>query len=511
MSPNLIFENSKSGELTCCFQGKYLHSKYNPKNEGEKFAANLQADFSPLCIFILEPALSYCAQFLKNRFPNAKICAIRYCKDFSQTDYLWDKVFYLEKQNIISLEEVLFNALGEELLISSLAFDWQPSKSVFPEESFEVWSSLKKAILKARDVIGTRAYFSKRWLKNSLIFAKNINYGFTLEKGDSPVIIAASGPSLKSSLPYLKKYRDSFFLIALSSAFMPLSKNGIQPDILISSDGGFWAKKHLAFPGNASKPFFALEAESAAPIKLLNENKIIPLCYDDGLERDFLDTISVPYMLSERNGTVAGTALCFAHSLTNGKIYLCGLDQCPSPSFQHTQPNALEIDNAKKDFRLSTAETRITKSRFNSAAVLEIYRQWFVSNSSRFSKRVFRLSDNLKYDFSLGEISEVNWEDFKKNETVHRESKKPEFIQRNEGIHGEERENLLLNKLREISKTQKFQNEVFPMDTILIKRELSEEKRLTLKSNLEEKTEKLLKDCAKLIFSSKNQAERNLK
>ena len=72
MNPSLVFESSKAGELTCSFQGKYLHSKYNPTNEGEKFAAGIKADFSPLCVFILEPALSYCAPFLKKRFPKAR-------------------------------------------------------------------------------------------------------------------------------------------------------------------------------------------------------------------------------------------------------------------------------------------------------------------------------------------------------------------------------------------------------------------------------------------------------
>lgn len=126
MESQIHYENCKNGDLTCSFQGKYLHSKYNPKNEGERFVQSMQADFSPLCVFIIEPALSYCAPFLRQKFPESKICAIRICKDFSETDKYWDFVFYPKEINGYSdfstLGEDLFNSFGEEGLISSLFF-----------------------------------------------------------------------------------------------------------------------------------------------------------------------------------------------------------------------------------------------------------------------------------------------------------------------------------------------------------------------------------------------------
>lgn len=484
--------------MTCLVQGKYLHSKYNPQNEGERFAENIQADFSPLCVFILEPALSYCAQPLKKRFPQAEICAIRFSQDFSDSDSLWDKVFYACKDSPVSLSEQLFNFLGEEKLISSLTLDWAPSKAIFPLKSEETWTEIKKAILKARDVIGTRAYFSKRWLKNSVIFASKVKKTLLLEKGNMPVIIAASGPSLETSLPFLKKFRENFFLIALSSAFMPLLSHSIGPDFVISSDGGFWAKKHLNFKKD-SDCIFALEAEAAVPKKLLDDNYILPLCYNDGLERNLLDSIGCPYMLSERNGTVAGTALCFAFSLTEGNIYLCGLDQAPAPGFQHVQPNALEAANEKKDFRLRNKETRLTISRFKSAPSLEIYRNWFISNSEYFCKRVFRLSDNFSYDFSLGKISETNWDSVQKNEFQKSGFKKIVFKEKKIKVNGQERQKKLLETLKFLSESQEFAREVFPMDSILIKRELFQEKISVLEGQLQDKRKKLLEECEKLL------------
>ena len=58
---------------------------------------------------------------------------------------------------------------------------------------------------------------------------------------------------------------------------------------------------------------------------------------------------------------------------------------------------------------------------------------------------------------------------------------------------------IILKKLNELSRTQKFIDEVFPMDSVLIKRELSEEKKSALKTALNEKIKKLIKECGNLI------------
>ena len=120
------------------------------------------------------------------------------------------------------LSNDLFYSLGEETLFSAAFFEWTPSRGVFTEETAEIWQAIKSAVLKARDVLGTRSHFAKRWFKNSFIFAANIAKTEQLSVGDSPVIIAASGRSLETSLPYLQAQRNKFFLIAVSSAYSAL-------------------------------------------------------------------------------------------------------------------------------------------------------------------------------------------------------------------------------------------------------------------------------------------------
>ena len=390
-----------------------------------------------------------------------------------------------------NLSENLFNFLTEEELCSALVLDWNPTKSAEPTKVEKIWLEIKSAILKARDVLGTRSYFSKRWLKNSMAFFSTVKTVCTAEKTLLPVIVVASGTSLNTSIDFLKKFRKKYFLLAVSSAFMPLLANGIVPDIVMSTDGGFWAKKHLDFPlGNKdfSKIRFAVSSESNIPKKLLSSEKIIPLRYDDDeIQGEFFDSLGIETMSARRNGTVSGTAVEFALSLTQKNVYCVGLDQAPAKGYQHTQPNALEITSEASDFRLHPKETRLAASQFSSAGSLALYRNWFISKSETKLAKVMRLSDNFKFQYKLGKIKDINWSDFERLEGENAGGS-PSFSQ-SKPIEKSvsERKKIMATLLEKFSKAENFRKEFFPMEYLLIQRELDEGKKSELKIALDEK------------------------
>ena len=156
---------------------------------------------------------------------------------------------------------------------------------------------------------------------------------------------------------------------------------------------------------------FALAAEGACPAAVLKTNVIVPLYYEDGIEKDFFTACTIPAMSATRNGTVSGTAIALALALTSGNVYACGLDLAPAQGFQHTGPNALEAQDEAKDNRLRTKQTRIAASACNGGA-LTVYRDWFAAESERLAKRVFRLSDSYPFVHTLGKMRDVDWDFF---------------------------------------------------------------------------------------------------
>ena len=77
------FLKAKNNSTTCRINGVLLHSAYNPEAEAKKFVDSTPAiSFNPKYILIIEPALSYVIPFLKEKYPETKICAVRFLNDF---------------------------------------------------------------------------------------------------------------------------------------------------------------------------------------------------------------------------------------------------------------------------------------------------------------------------------------------------------------------------------------------------------------------------------------------
>lgn len=462
--------------------GIKLHSTYSPEKEAQRFVDSLECSFSPAFVLITEPALSYTSAFLRERFPNSKLCCIRYTNFFSEYDSQWDKCFYYSPSDGIPLSQHIYNYMGEEGISSCLFISWAPSDKVFSEQSDFAWKQIKEAILKSRTVLATMTYFAKRWTKNAIrfcLFAKKTAY---IQKGDSPVIVCASGPSLKSSIPYLIKNRPNFFLLAVSSSVKPLLENNIIPDLILSTDGGYWAKQHLSFAmkNNYDIPV-ALPLEAACYGDIFNQT-IVPLSYGDGCGEALLNECKYTRTKAMRNGTVSGTAAKLAMDITRGNVFFCGLDLSPSKGFGHTQPNELEETNSLKDNRLTTKETRIVPGSFYSAP-LNTYLDWFRSND--FGGRLFRLSDNFRFQNDLGKNLDVNWDFFEKN--CHKKLSKPNFIFSEQKFDIAERKTFLKKVIENHITDKEWIKNILPSEYIVWERSKETENKIEAENKIQKK------------------------
>ena len=412
MNPVITFSTAKNGSKTCSLNGISLHSNYNPEREAQQFVHSVDMDFTPSFILITEPALSYCVMPLKERFPEAKICAVRYCNDFKSEDIMFDRVFYLNTPDYgQKLESELFSYMGDEGICSCRFLSWLPAAKIFSEHDKTAWNSIKNTVKTAHSSLATHSYFAQRWFRNAHIFCNSVRKTAFVKHGNMPVIITASGTSLEKSLEPLKNCRHSYFLIALSSSLLPILEAGIKPDMVLSTDGGYWAKRHLEELKNHHEIPIALSAEAAYPGGLTETNTVIPLGFADGFETVMAKLCGFKLMNAERNGTVSGTALEFALGITDGDIFFCGLDLAAGKGLQHCRPNELELIAEVSDNRIKSKEGRLNRAQQNSEA-LKIYRQWFSAENPRFKGRIYRLSENFKYENTLGSIKDVDFSFF---------------------------------------------------------------------------------------------------
>lgn len=461
---------AKNNSRTCLYSNVHLHSAYNPENESHRFVENIQIDYIPENIIIIEPALAYCNQFLKEKFPNSKLYAIRFLDKINSIGKFEKEFFYTNSQN---LKNELYNFFGEEKLLNSLFISWPPAIKAFPEKDKEVWTTLQKLLKESQNILATRQFFSKRWIKNQIIFFTNLTKITNLKKIDLPILICASGPSLNDSLSFIKQYQNNFFIICCSSAIKSLINNSITPDFCISTDGGFWAKTHLKVLLKKNNIPLAISPESNIYSKIFKSNTIIPLQYTDSLTNDLFLKLNIDYNLCKRNGTISGTTVDLANSLTTENIYLCGIDLESSSGFCHTQPNELETNNSIYDNKLNTKEKRIFMQSRDSIQ-LEIYRNWFINNSYLFANKVFRISKEKKFKHSLNQIKDITWNELLSQNTILKKIKTNNFFTEKKEIKPNKKiiKDFFEKKLSQIE----FIKEYYPADLIMINRSKGEQK-----------------------------------
>ena len=416
---DLVFSQAKNNETTFSVDGIYYHSRYNPSAEVEKWINQVECNFIPKVVIVLGCGLPFCVKFLKEKFSTSKILLIQYHDKIIEktnsefSNQLNKSIFQISTSKYNSpekLSEFLFENFSEEMSNQILFLSWKPSEKIFSNEFNLAINSIQLYLEKSKDIIATRRFFSKKWISNILRFFNFAKNFYQIEKGNKDILIVASGPTLINSISKIIENRKNFFIICLSSATKVLIHNKIIPDVILTTDGGYWAKKHLQFLENENIEIpIICSAEASLSFNLLKNSPIIPLQYPDFTNAYFFNQSKLFSIKTNRNGTVAGNALEIAKQLTNSNIYFVGLDLSTTNSYQHTQPNILEINDSLKDDKIENKETRISKRNINSTA-LKTYRNWFDNLPKEYTKNVKRVFTNKDLKENLGNIESITWE-----------------------------------------------------------------------------------------------------
>lgn len=393
----IIFKKARNGDLSAISGALPFHSLYNPTQEARTFASSISCDFHPKVLFLLESALSYCTAPLKARFPHSKILSIRFTHAFDEYNKLFDKVFYFNSKNAAEFEDTVLKNISAEDLLAALYITWQPSIKIFKSDYEALTAVIKSITQKAKAILVTKSFFAKKWLLNTLSFCKYIRHTAPFPAINKPVIIAASGPTLNAAIPIIKKWRDKCFLVALSSAILPLTYNNLLADLVITTDGGYYAKKHLYPLLKTTKSAVTCPPSSAIPRSLFENATFTALTYGDDLSHTLIkiwgEQVGLDIPQNDTAPTVSGFALLLLNKITKSDIFICGLDLAQNPrGHNHSLPNTLETDSTIKTNRLNTALTEHTKNLFNAYA-LSVYRSWFSNLPRDLTKRLFRVMD----------------------------------------------------------------------------------------------------------------------
>jgi len=240
----LAIEKTRTGESTFSFGGRYFHSRYDPVKE-----ASLQADeimsresdwvvlFGMGCgylpatlaergkdkIIIHEPSLC----ILKGVMARIDLSAL-----FSRSDVY----IVTEAGQVAGLIRSVVDGMD-----GILAYQTAPYSQSFPDQLAEHTQKVKNAHTTNKAGISTEVTSCLKWVDN---YFANVKSFFKYPPVDTlkgrfngaPLVIAGAGPSLSKNAHVLRDFRDRIFVISAITAFKPLLKHGIVPDLVIAAE-----------------------------------------------------------------------------------------------------------------------------------------------------------------------------------------------------------------------------------------------------------------------------------
>ena len=397
------FFESRKGFLTFSYNGSLIHSSYDPLKEAEKYIRSLDIKNRPPLFLLLYPGLNYIYHVLSNIFPGSRFIIIHSSMDIYNkisSEYPDNtSVWFPEKGN--DLLSFLRSEISEIELKGLQIISWSPVSSVFKDVCSYIDSSVSEIIREYNGNINTTNYFGKRYFKNIIKNLLSLKRTAVFSRIEKPVFITSSGPSLEKSSDFIKKNRKSIFLLSLSSSLTFLLENDIKPDLFLTSDPGFYSTYHTKkivkdlFPVAAPLTSYHLKADNY-PLFLLNQNTL----QENLFLRDFPEKMHfIP-----QNGTVSGTALNLALSLTDYPVFFAGLDFCSSDVKSHCFPDEFSIPEIVSSSRCSSylgslykkyTDYYTYKTGFNSnrtSIQLKTYSSWF--DKININRDIYRINSS---------------------------------------------------------------------------------------------------------------------
>ena len=326
---------ARSGKPYLQYDKIPLNSKFDPESEATTFIKRAVGDRIPSAICIVGETLGYLCQAAARIYPMAKIVGIclsreirRYVgEDFHNLRLLFADDASLERNFRPDVPEIDYDRV--------VVVSWGPSMRIWRSVAEWVLETLESSIRMATGSLMTQASFGPRWLSNLIRNIVRIETRPQFTISDKPIIAAASGPTLDRHLEGILAVRNDVEIWALPSSVGALRRASITPDLVITTDPGYYATAHL-FRRQVRHVAMPL---SAAPLPSGSDATVSLFAEGHGFEGDLLPALGVHPSAVPPAGTVAATAIRLAARCGARWILLAGLDLCYRDLRGHARPS----------------------------------------------------------------------------------------------------------------------------------------------------------------------------
>jgi hypothetical protein len=397
---------------------KSLHSRYDPQGEAERYLAAVPIPPETRCFVLIEPGLGYMIPVLARRFPEARIIALHLAPPgeggipaFSDSPAFSDFSTGQDSEAVHwypgggpgpedFLDRELEKADRGGLLGTAESIkiiEWRPALNYYGKLYAEVLAAAAAAIRRFDAGRRTLRAFGHRWFRNFFRNLALLRRFPVYRELTIPVLVTGAGPSLEDSLPLIREVREGgCFIIAASSSFMALSKGGIVPDLVLSTDGGPWALLHLYELFRGLNPPAIAAAFSAGLPSQCGDLPLLGISDGSLWQGLILRGLGIPHLILPQRGTVTATALDLAFALGRGKVCIAGMDLDTQDIRSHCRPYSFDRLQREGASRFYTEYGRLFSRCFamKEGGSHRVYAEWFAGRLASYAGRLYTLGKN---------------------------------------------------------------------------------------------------------------------
>lgn len=333
--------SSRSGAPTLRVDGVFLHSRYDPRREAHRHLSTLNLTArAPRAVVVIGEGIPYLSEEIASQFPEMSVFAALLGE--SSQDF---QVPQIDLTNLPAggLRRWLRSHVAPLDAAAIELVPWEAGRRLAPELVAQAERETLEVVQNASAELATIGSFGRRWLANALRSAILVDERWEIPCPGMTATLATSGPSLEQLLP---AGRSGFpgMLTSTSSAWFTLSQFNITPEMVVHTDGGYWATRYLQSAHiyrDHRAPVVAMPAHAAVPMSLLRSAHRQRFGFlSTGWLGEALHVDQSEWRRVPDAPTVTATALQLLHGLRpTGRIYVAGLDLMSRGVVGHARPH----------------------------------------------------------------------------------------------------------------------------------------------------------------------------